>query len=200
MAKFNPPECFPFDRPNEWADWKQRFKLFQSATKFDKEPREVQVSAFICAMGNEAEHVFKLFTFNEEDDETRFNVVLRKYDKYFFPKQNVIHERACFYQRVQRPGEKAETVIRTLYDLSEHCDFSEHRDEHIQDRIVLGILDKELLHRLQLMSDLTLAQTIECVLVCRGSTSSSPAGGGMRCSTRDISRKSSKQRKTEIET
>ncbi len=41
----------------------------------------------------------------------------------------MIHERACFYQRVQHPGEKAETFIRTLYDLLEHCDFGEHRDE-----------------------------------------------------------------------
>ncbi len=132
----------------------------------DKEDGEVQVSSLIYAMGNEAEHIFKSFTFNEEGDKKKFDVVLRKYDEYFFPKQNVIHERACFYQRVQRPGEKAETFIRTLYDLSEHCDFSEQRDEHIQDRIVVGILDKELSRRLQLMSDLTLAQTIQSVRRC----------------------------------
>ncbi len=166
MAKFNPPDCFPFDRPNEWADWKQRFQRFRSATKLDKEDGEVQVSSLIYAMGNEAEHIFKSFTFNEEGDEKKFDVVLRKYDEYFFPKRNVIHERACFYQRVQRPGEKAETFIRTLYDLSEHCDFGEHRDEHIRDRIVVGILDKELSRRLQLMSDLTLAQTIQSVRQC----------------------------------
>lgn len=78
----------------------------------------------------------------------------------------MIHKRACFYQRAQRPGEKAETFIRTLYDLSEHCDFGEHRDENIRNRIVVGILDKELSRRLQLMSDLTLAQTIQTVRQC----------------------------------
>lgn len=57
MAKFNPPECFPFDRPNEWADWKQRFQRFRNATKLDKEDGEVQVSSLIYAMGNEAEHI-----------------------------------------------------------------------------------------------------------------------------------------------
>lgn len=33
-------------------------------------------------MGNEAEHIFKLFAFNEEGDEKRFDIVLRKYNEY----------------------------------------------------------------------------------------------------------------------
>lgn len=47
--------------------------------------------------------------------------------------------------------------------MSEHCDFGMTRDEHIRDRIVVGILDKELSRKLQLMADLTLAQTIQTV-------------------------------------
>lgn len=70
MAKLNPPECFPFDRSNQLADWKQRFQRFRSATKLDKEDGEVQVSSLTYAMGNKAEHIFK---------------------------SNVIYERACFY-------------------------------------------------------------------------------------------------------
>lgn len=42
-------------------------------------------------------------------------------------------------------------------------DFGVNRDEHIRDRIVVGILDKELSRKLQLMADLTLAQTITTV-------------------------------------
>ncbi len=37
------------------------------------------------------------------------------------------------------------------------------RDESIRDRIVVGILDKDLSRRLQLITDLTLAQTIQTV-------------------------------------
>lgn len=59
-------------------------------------------------------------------------------------------DEACLYQRVQCPGEKAEAFKRTLYDLWEH------RDEHTWDRKVVGFQDKELSHKLQLMSDLTL--------------------------------------------
>ncbi len=81
----------------------------------------------------------------------------------FFLRRNVIHERAVFHQRVQRPGEQAETFIRALYDLSEHCEFGTSRDENIQDRIVVGIRDKEQSRKLQLMSDLALAWTIQSV-------------------------------------
>ncbi|XP_057686294.1 uncharacterized protein LOC130912315 isoform X2 [Corythoichthys intestinalis] len=66
-------------------------------------------------------------------------------------------------QRVQRPGENAESFIRALHEISKHCDFGAARDEHIRDRIVVGIRDKELSRMLQLMSDLTLALTIQTV-------------------------------------
>lgn len=81
-------------------------------------------------------------------------------ESLLFPKRSVIHECACFYQRVQRSGKKAETFIRALYELSEHCDFDANRDQHIQNQIVVGILDKGLCPKLQLMADLTLATTV----------------------------------------
>lgn len=163
MAKFTPPTNFAFDKPAEWPDWKQRFVRFRTATKLNKEDGAVQVSSLIYAMGSESENVFRSFTFTEEGQENNFDVVLAKFDEYFVPRRNVIHERACFHQRLQRPGEKAETFIRALYELSEHCDFGANREENIRDRIVVGILDKEVSRKLQLMKDLTLAVTIETV-------------------------------------
>ncbi|KAK0156179.1 hypothetical protein N1851_000550 [Merluccius polli] len=163
MAKFHPPTNFSFDKPAEWPDWKQRFVRFRTAAKL-KEDGAVQVSSLIYAMGSESENVFRLFTFAEEgDEEDDFDVVLAKFDEYFVPRRNVIHERACFHQRLQRPGEKAETFIRALYELSEHCDFGASREENIRDRIVVGILDKDVSRKLQLMKDLTLAVTVQTV-------------------------------------
>ncbi|KAL7844207.1 hypothetical protein SRHO_G00227460 [Serrasalmus rhombeus] len=161
MAKFNPPTNFPFDKPTDWPDWKQSFQRYRIATKLNKEDGEVQVSCLIYPMGNDAENIFESFTFSEGEDRNDISVVKAKFDDYFFPRRNVIHERVCFHQRVQRPSERAESFIRALYELSEHCGFGASREEHIRDRIVVGILDKELSRRLQLMSDLTLALTIQ---------------------------------------
>ena len=163
MAKFNPPANFPFDKPTEWADWKQRFERYRLATKLNKDDGEVQVSCLIYAMGNEAENIYKSFTFTEDENRNDFTTVVAKFDEYFFPRRNIIHERACFHQRVQRPGERAECFIRALYDLSEHCEFGASREENIRDRIVVGIRDRELSRKLQLMATLTLALTIQTV-------------------------------------
>lgn len=110
MAKFNPPDSFAFDRPNEWGEWKQRFQRYRIATKLNKGDGEVQVGCLIYAMGPEAENILKSFTLSA-DDQKKFDVVLGKYDKYFCAKRNVIHERAVFYERGQRPGDKVELFI-----------------------------------------------------------------------------------------
>ncbi len=112
-------------------------------------------------MGIEAENIFKSFTFTAEESADDYDTVLGKFDEYFLPKKNVIHERACFHQRVQRPGEKAECYIRALYELSENCEFGASRNEHIRDRLVVGIRDKELSRKMQLMTELTLETAVQ---------------------------------------
>nr|XP_023665577.1 uncharacterized protein K02A2.6-like [Paramormyrops kingsleyae] len=156
MAKFNPPDSFNFGRPAEWPSWRQRFSRYRVATKLSKEDKEVQVSTLIYAMGIEAENIFKSFTFAEGENAEDYETVLGKFEEYFMPKRNVIHERACFHQRVQNPGENAECYIRALYELSEYCEFGVSRNEHIRDRLVVGIRDKDLSRRMQLMTALTL--------------------------------------------
>ncbi|XP_056014988.1 uncharacterized protein K02A2.6-like [Ostrea edulis] len=160
MPKFNPPESFDFSRPSEWPEWKQRFCRYRTATKLDKEDEAIQISSLIYAMGLQAEHIVKSFVFGDGEDETKFEVILKKYDDYFVPKRNVIHERAKFHLRSQAQGESVETFIRSLHELSEHCDFA-NRSEAIRDRLVIGINDKGLSEKLQLTKDLTLEKASE---------------------------------------
>lgn len=63
----------------------------------------------------------------------------------------------------EREKEKAEIYIRALFELAENCDFGAKRDEDIRDCLVVGITDKELSQKLQLMPTLTLAQAIQQV-------------------------------------
>ena len=111
-------------------------------------------------MGRKAEHVYKSFTL-AEGDEKKFDVILATFDEHFVPKWNVIHERARFHRRNQRQGETVESFVRSLYEIAEHCDSTTSRDQQIRDRIVIGILDKNVSQKLQLKADLTLEAAIQ---------------------------------------
>uniref|UniRef100_A0AAV2L1E9 L1 transposable element RRM domain-containing protein n=1 Tax=Knipowitschia caucasica TaxID=637954 RepID=A0AAV2L1E9_KNICA len=66
-------------------------------------------------------------------------------------------------ERTQRTGETAEGYIRTLHELADTCAFGEVKEENIRDRLVIGILDKDLSEKLQMMPDLTLNRAVELV-------------------------------------
>ena len=111
MPKFNPPEPFEFSKPSNWPEWKQRFLRFRTATKLHKEEDEIQISSLIYAMGLQSENIFKSFVFTEDEDPTEYDQVMAKFDSYFIPKRNVIHERAKFHMRTQGQGESLDRCM-----------------------------------------------------------------------------------------
>ena len=155
---FKPPPNFNFREPVSWPSWRQTFQRFRTASELTKKTEEIQVSSLIYSMGPEAEKIFSTFGLTDEEAKV-FATVLGKFDEYFTPKRNVIHERAQFHKRGQKETETIEEYVRCLYELSEHAEFPD-RDNMIRDRLVLGILDKEMSEKLQLEPKLTLANAI----------------------------------------
>ncbi|KAK7103952.1 hypothetical protein V1264_018740 [Littorina saxatilis] len=151
MGPSKAPDAFDFTQPTKWPEWKQRFERYRSASKLDKDEEKVQVSALIYAMGNEAERIFLSFGLSDADSK-KFDVVLGKFDGYFVPKRNIIHERARFHVRNQKPDENIETYVRALHELTATAEFP-NKEESIRDRLVLGVPDTELSEKLQLKPD-----------------------------------------------
>ena len=150
------PEPFNFRNPDDWPRWKSRFQQFRDASGLSTESSSKQVSTFLYCLGEEAESVLAS-TGVTPDDRKDYAKVLEKVDEFFQVRKNVIYERARFNQRNQQSGETAEQYIMALYDLAQHCDYGEMKNEMIRDRLVVGIRDSSILsEKLQLDSTLTL--------------------------------------------
>ena len=94
MATVKPPEKVNFDKPEQWAQWSQRFKRFRTVTKLDKEKGELQVDSLIYIMGEDAEIIFRNMMFKREDgtsgllttdEKKNFDCVMTAFSQYFQP-------------------------------------------------------------------------------------------------------------------
>ena len=125
MPKFNPPDSFQFDKPTDWPEWKQRFLRFRSATKLARETCTVQVSSLVYAMGREAEKIYSSFQLATTvpaaaaganaaavPDADNFDLLMKRFDAYFIPKRNVIHEHAKFHLRVQQCRRERQKLLQ----------------------------------------------------------------------------------------
>ena len=94
-----PPKSFDFAKHEEWPRWIKRFDRYRIVSGLHKRNEELQVNAFLYAMGGEAEDIS--FAFAEATEAMKYDVVKAKFDKHFVAMKNVIYERAKFNQRVQ---------------------------------------------------------------------------------------------------
>jgi len=67
----------------------------------------------------------------------------------FIPQRNVIHERC----RQQLANESVEEFARELQALAVHCEYKEQTNEMVRDRFVMGVRDRAVKQKLQLITD-----------------------------------------------
>ena len=109
------PSPFNFHCPAEWPSWKQNYLRYFEADEIEKKSDSAQVSNFIYHMGPEADKILAQFQMPEADKK-KINPVLAKFDEYFVPKRNIIHERAQFHKCSQKETESVDEYVRRLYD------------------------------------------------------------------------------------
>ena len=104
-------------------------------------------------MGTKTEQVFESFTFTNDGNNEKFDPVMERFDAHFVPKTNVIHERSTFNKCVQQAGETVESFVRRLFELLTNCNYGDNRRDQIRDRLIVGLIDKDLSKKLQLPRD-----------------------------------------------
>ncbi|CAH0723775.1 unnamed protein product, partial [Brenthis ino] len=155
QLKMAPPGTFSFV-PAEWPKYITRFKRYMSVSGNEELSDKSKIDFLLYSMGDKAEDIIIQF-----DKNLTYTELLQSFDKFFFPKKNVIYERFKFNSRVQKEGEDFDQFVTDLHKLAEGCEYNLLKEELIRDRVVIGIRDRNISDRMLLKNDLKLEEAIQ---------------------------------------
>ena len=80
----------------QWKFWKLKFKLYHQAVGIKKDDKERKVSLFLTLAGDDAIKLHANYKFNNVEDEYDYEVIIKIFDDYCLPKDNVFYDRCNF--------------------------------------------------------------------------------------------------------
>ena len=92
---------------------------------------------------------------------TAYSVICQKFRQHFNSKPTVTVQRYKFNTRSQEQGEDIATFVSKLRELAEHCEFGANLDDHLRDRLVRGVAEERIKHRLFTEPTLTFQRALE---------------------------------------
>ena len=127
MAYFHIPPPDPLELTDgsaatNWRNWSAAWSNYTLATKLDKEDEERQVATLLAVIGKEANKVFRTFTWADPADSQKVTLVLKQFEDYCIPRQNVTYERFRFFTRDQGATESVDQYVTDLRQIAANCD------------------------------------------------------------------------------
>ena len=146
----------------KWSEWKEMWEHYSVASKVNKEEGDVQVAAFLTAIGPEARKVFKTWNLSATERKD-IKGVIERFDNYCNPRKNIHFVNS----RQQEPGESFHRYVIALRQFADKCPFGAITpDDLLRDRIIFGIADNKVRERLLRQPELDLSKTLD---ICRAS-------------------------------
>ena len=81
------------------------------------------------------------FANNDDDRDTNWERILKKFRDYCEPRKNEVFERYTFWQSDQREGKTVDQWVNELRLLLSRCDYEEQKETNLRDIIVFGVAD-----------------------------------------------------------
>ncbi|XP_019746382.1 uncharacterized protein LOC109528343 [Hippocampus comes] len=164
MDKLSPPTSMQLtgSLADNWKRFKQRFTIYIAASGAGGDDEKLKAHILLHVIGEDALDVYNSFRLDEAN--LTLAELMKKFEEYFVPKQNVTFERYKFFTHDQQQGVPFDQYLAELHTLSKTCEFDTLRDSLVRDRIVCGTADNALRERLLRETELTLD---ECVSMCR---------------------------------
>lgn len=133
-----------------WTKWRRAFELF-IAGKGVKDAAQKKALLLHCG-GMEMQDIF--FTFTLEDpgeNQTVYDVAMKKLDDHFKPQVNDAYERHLFRAMKQSQNETIDQFVTRLRQKAEFCGYGTKTDESIRDQVIekcsSSVLRRKLLER-----------------------------------------------------
>ncbi len=99
----------------------------------------VKSSILLTCIGRRRE-IYNTFTFDNDDDNMKFNIIIEKFDEYCSPRKNITFQRHNFFTCHQKEGQSFDQFVTELKKLSQECEFGELCNSLIRDVVFNGSL------------------------------------------------------------
>lgn len=142
-----------------WPQYVERLQFYFKANDIDNGDK--QVSIFLSVCGPKCYNLLRnLLTPVKPGDKTLAELC-KVLEDYYTPAPSEIVERFKFNSRSRKKCENISCFVAELRKLAEHCNYNDHLENMLRDRLVCGINDPRMQRRLLSESGLTFKKALE---------------------------------------
>ncbi|EAT32631.1 AAEL015172-PA, partial [Aedes aegypti] len=146
MAYVVAPNIEPYRKGQSFAGWLRRLTFHFRVNKIQDNDKKDQMfmlgGDYLFSMAE------KLYPTEALLDEVAYAELVQKLKERFDRTDSILLQRYHFGSKLQQPGETASDFVFTLKLQAEHCEFGDQKNRLILDRLLVGLTDNNLKHRL----------------------------------------------------
>ncbi|UYV81418.1 K02A2.6-like [Cordylochernes scorpioides] len=163
MEGIKPPaEFVPYSNEKKWETWRESFEIFAIAVNLESMPLVRQRAILKHIAGEKTVMIYKTFHISENDTYPNVKEMLDMFTNHFKPFKNTIQRRNAFFTCVQKERQGIMEFVWHKNNLTESL---------IRDRIIIGILDREVKRKLLEDPQLTLPRAISIAMISESTCS-----------------------------
>ena len=146
LQEFNPAV-------EDWTLYAERLEFYFAAN--DVEDAGKQRAVLFSVVGAATYKLIKNLLAPTKPTEASFKDIVKLLMEHYQPKLSQVVQCYLFNSCIRKQGESVATYMAELKCLSEHCEFAGTLNDMLCDRILYGINDSRIQHRLLAEPDLT---------------------------------------------
>ena len=144
-----------------WRKFLRSWNNYEIASNLKAEPNEYRCSVLLAIIGDDALERFDGFRFDNDNEKTDIDVVLKKFEEFCVGSTHEAFESYRFHVRNQEQTESIDAYVAELRKLAKGCNFGDFEDRMLRDRILVGCKSEHVREKLLEDSTLTLKKAIE---------------------------------------